>query len=101
MSVLVEYIEQVVTELRRDHRFIKSLKAARVRQEFSASSIEQLVNEWVRIHDNLRLRPMEIRLARRVAQEKFPELYEKFRGDIHSAKKSLFITLSALFKNRI
>lgn|SRR6478609_1564819 len=101
MNVLLEYIEQVVTELKRDHRFIKTLKAVRVRREFSATSVERLVDEWVGLHSNLRLKPIEIRLARRVAQEKFPELYEKYRGDVNSAKKSLFITLSALLKRDI
>lgn len=101
MFVLKEYIEQVVTELKRDHEFIKTLKKAKVRQQFTAASVERMVDEWVSLHAKFHLNPKEVRLAQRLAFEKFPELYEKFRGEVGLAKKSLFITLSTFFKNRI
>lgn len=100
MNELKEYIEQVITELSRDHKFIKQLKAARVHKDFSIANVERLVEEWATSHAKLKLSASDVRIAQRLAYERFPEIHDKHRGDIPSAKKSLFIMLSSFFKNR-
>ncbi len=101
MSVLREYIEQVVTELKVDHKFVKLLKVARDRKKASSINIDKLVDDWLARNSQLRLKPQEIRVAHRIAYDKFPELFDKFRDDAAAAKKALFISLSMYFKSRI
>lgn len=93
MTVLKEYIEQVLTELARDEKFIKTLKAARVHQAVPVVAIEKLADEWAAMQRGLK--PEEVRIARRLAIEHFPTLYDKFRGDQAAAKKALFSMLSS------
>lgn len=99
MTVLKEYIEQVLTELARDEKFIKSLKAARVKSVVPVGDIERMADEWTYMQRGLK--PEEVRIARRIAVENFPPLYDKFRGDQVAAKKALFSMLSAFMKIKI
>ena len=97
MTLLKEYVEQVITELARDEKFIKSLKASRVRQSVPIANVEKLVDEWAMTQRNLK--PNDIRLAKRYAIEQYVELYEKFRGDLGSTKRALFSALNG-FMNK-
>ena len=99
MNVLSEYIEQVVTELAKDEKFIKTLKAARVTSVVPITNIEQLVDEWASSQKGLKYD--EVRVAKRLAVERFPELYDKFRGDQTAIKKALFSMLNAFTKKRV
>lgn len=94
MSVLREYVRDVLTELRKDDEFIKRLKAIKALTTVPITSIERMVDEWAGVQRGLR--PDERRLAQRIAIDKFPELYEKARGDEAAAKKSLHALLSKL-----
>lgn len=99
MSVLRDYIQQVLTELKRDEKFIRTLKAARVHQVVPIVNIEKFADEWAATQRGLK--PEELRLARRSALEYFPTLFEKFRGDQVAAKKALFSLLtSTIVKKR-
>lgn len=94
MSVLREYVRDVLAELRKDDEFIRHLKAIKTRATVPITSIERMVDEWAGVQRGLR--PNERRLAHRLAVDKFPELYEKARGDEAVAKKSLHALLSKL-----
>ena len=92
MSVIREYIEQVVTELARDEKFIRHLKTVKSRQYAGVADIEKFVGEWLVTQKGLT--PVEVRLAHRLAVDKFPELLDKARNDITAAKKALFSLLT-------
>lgn len=94
MTVLREYIEQVVTELARDEKFIRHLKASRARQVVDVATTERFADEW--LASQRAVKPAEARLARRLAVDKFPELLERSRGDVTAAKRALFSMLSAV-----
>lgn len=93
MTVLREYIEQVVTELARDEKFIRHLKASRSRQVVGIAELERFADEW--LATQRAVKPEEARLARRVAIDKFPELLERTRGDVTAAKRALFSVLAS------
>lgn len=94
MTVLREYIENVLTELSRDEKFIRHLKASRARQVVSVMDQEKFADEW--LATQRAVKPEEARLARRVAIDKFPELLERSRGDVIAAKRALFALLTSV-----
>jgi hypothetical protein len=98
MGALHEYIAEVLTELKRDDEFIKSLKATLARQVVPIASIERMADEWLATQKGLK--PNEQQVARRLAVDKFPELLEKSRGDQAAAKRALFSVLSGFVKRR-
>lgn len=99
MSVLREYICDVLTELRKDDEFIRHLKAIKSRTIVPITSIESIVDEWAGTQRGLR--PDERRLAYRLAVDKFPELYEKAHRDEAMAKKSLHVLLNKLVPRKV
>lgn len=92
MSVLREYIRDVLVELRKDDEFIRHLKAIKARATMPIISIERMVDEWAGMQRGLR--PDERRLAHRIAADKFSELYEKARGNEAIVKKLLYALLN-------
>lgn len=94
MNVLREYVRDVLIELRKDDEFIKNLKAIKTYATVPVTSIERMVDEWAGVQRGLR--PDELRLAHRIAIDKFQELYKKVRGDEAAAKKLLHATLNKL-----
>ena len=96
MSVLREYIEQVMTELARDEKFIRHLKAARSQKIVGVAEVERFVMEWVATQRGLK--PAEVRNAVRVGIDKFPEMLERTRGDVTMARRMLIGLLNSLIK---
>lgn len=96
MSVLREYIEQVVSELARDEKFIRHLKAVKSQAVVGVGQVEQFVMEWAKMQRGLK--PNEVRVAVRLGIEKFPELMERSRGDVTLARKMLNGLLNSLVK---
>lgn len=93
MNPLREYVEHVLSELAKDEKFIKHLKASKTRQVVDVSHMEKFADEWLAMQRNVK--PAEVRLARRLAVDKFPEMFERARGDVTIAKRMLFSVLSS------
>lgn len=93
---LRSYIGEVLTELKRDEEFIKTLKKVRVRSE--VPDTDRFVDEWST--SQKALKSGDVQIARRLASEKFPELYDRSHGDVNRARRALALVLTDFFKRR-
>lgn len=97
-STLREYVESIIMELRKDEKFIKQLKAIKTRAKVPVEAVENMADEW--FNSQRGLRDSDRKVARRLAIEKFPDLYERYGGDERSVKRALFSTLNSFLKRR-
>lgn len=93
---LKTYIGEVLTELKRDEEFIKSLKKVRVRSE--VPDIDKFADEWSASQKSLK--PADVAIARRLARDRFPDLYDRSLGDVQKARRALNNTLTDFFRKR-
>ncbi len=94
--VLKEYVASVLVELSRDEEFIRTLKVNRIKAQ--DPNIERLADEWAATQKGLK--PDELRIARRLVVDRFPDAHQRARGHEPTIKRALFAMLNAFFRGR-